>query len=202
MRTKPGLDTLSFDDLYNNLRVFEHDVKGTTASSINIQNVAFVSSKNSSSTNDVNTAYSVSSLSVSKSQKEGSSSYTDEVIHSFFANQSRHFARECRAKGNQDSRRSKARYNGNKTRDNGKRPTYQDDSKAWVTIDGEDIDWSGRIEEDAQNYAITAYSSSNLGFENEVKSCSKACEESYATLKKLYDDQRDKLCDASVEITA
>nr|GEV04510.1 ribosomal protein L2, chloroplastic [Tanacetum cinerariifolium] len=37
MRTKPGLDTISFDDLYNNLRVFEHDVKGTTASSSNTQ---------------------------------------------------------------------------------------------------------------------------------------------------------------------
>ncbi|GKF33271.1 hypothetical protein Tco_0106471 [Tanacetum coccineum] len=30
MRTKPGVDTLSFDDLYNNLRVFEYDVKGST----------------------------------------------------------------------------------------------------------------------------------------------------------------------------
>nr|GFB02304.1 ribonuclease H-like domain-containing protein [Tanacetum cinerariifolium] len=39
-------------------------------------------------TNDVSTAYSVSSPSISKSQKEGSSPYTDEVIHSFFANQS------------------------------------------------------------------------------------------------------------------
>ncbi|GKF08135.1 hypothetical protein Tco_0042359, partial [Tanacetum coccineum] len=28
-----GVDTLSFDDLYNNLRVFESDVKGSTASS-------------------------------------------------------------------------------------------------------------------------------------------------------------------------
>nr|GFA84849.1 xylulose kinase-1 [Tanacetum cinerariifolium] len=44
-RTKPGLDTLSFDDLYNNLRVFECDVKGTTTSSSNTQNVAFVSKK-------------------------------------------------------------------------------------------------------------------------------------------------------------
>nr|GEW77824.1 hypothetical protein [Tanacetum cinerariifolium] len=88
MRTKPGLDTLSFDDLYNNLRVFEHDVKGTTASSSNTHNVAFVSAKNTSSTNDVSTAYSVSSYSISKSQKEGSSSYSDEVIHSFFVNQS------------------------------------------------------------------------------------------------------------------
>ncbi|GJW74180.1 hypothetical protein Tco_0133550 [Tanacetum coccineum] len=33
MRTKPGVDSLSFDDLYNNLRVFESDVKGSTASS-------------------------------------------------------------------------------------------------------------------------------------------------------------------------
>nr|GEU31365.1 ribonuclease H-like domain-containing protein [Tanacetum cinerariifolium] len=33
MRTKPGVDTLSFDDLYNNLRVFKSDVKGSTASS-------------------------------------------------------------------------------------------------------------------------------------------------------------------------
>nr|GEY67766.1 hypothetical protein [Tanacetum cinerariifolium] len=61
MRTKPGLDTLSFDDIYNNLRVFEHDVKGTTASSSNTQNVAFVSTNNTSRTNDVCTAYSVSS---------------------------------------------------------------------------------------------------------------------------------------------
>nr|GEZ13575.1 ribonuclease H-like domain-containing protein [Tanacetum cinerariifolium] len=88
MRTKPRLDTLSFDDLYNNLRVFKHDVKGTTASSSNTQNEAFVSAKNTSSTNDVSIAYSVSSPSVLKSQKEGSSSYIDEVIHSFFANKS------------------------------------------------------------------------------------------------------------------
>nr|GEU40062.1 hypothetical protein [Tanacetum cinerariifolium] len=63
--------------------------------------------------------------------------------------------------GNQDSRRRDASYNGNKTRDNGKIPAYQDDSKALVTINGEDIDWSGHVEEDAQNYAMLAYSSSN-----------------------------------------
>nr|GEX08251.1 xylulose kinase-1 [Tanacetum cinerariifolium] len=63
-------------------------IKGTTSSSSNIQNVAFASAENTSSTNDVSNAYSVSSPSVSKSQKEGSSSYTDEVIHSFFSNQS------------------------------------------------------------------------------------------------------------------
>nr|GEZ21323.1 hypothetical protein [Tanacetum cinerariifolium] len=114
----------------------------------------------------------------------------------------RHFARERRAKRNQDSRRRDAGYNGNKAKDNGRRPAHQDDAKALVTIDGEDIDWSGHVEEDAQNYAVMAYSSSNSGSDNEVKSCSKTCEESYTRLKKLYDEERDKLGDASVEITA
>ncbi|GJW28550.1 putative ribonuclease H-like domain-containing protein [Tanacetum coccineum] len=52
MRNKTGMDNLSFDDLYNNLLVFENDVKGSTTSSSNLQNVAFVSEK-TNSTNDV-----------------------------------------------------------------------------------------------------------------------------------------------------
>ncbi|GJZ53462.1 hypothetical protein Tco_0608347, partial [Tanacetum coccineum] len=48
MRTKPGVDSLSFDDLYNNLRVFENDVKGSITSSSSTQNMAFLS-KNTSS---------------------------------------------------------------------------------------------------------------------------------------------------------
>ncbi|GJT70037.1 ribonuclease H-like domain-containing protein [Tanacetum coccineum] len=81
MRTKPGVDSLSFDDLYNNLRVFESDVKGSTASSSSPQNVAFVS-ENTSSTNDVSTAYSVPIPSGQNSQYEQTSSY------SLLANQS------------------------------------------------------------------------------------------------------------------
>nr|GFC43663.1 hypothetical protein [Tanacetum cinerariifolium] len=68
---------------------------------------------------------------------------------------------------NQDSRRRDVGYNGNKNRDNGKRPAYQDHSKALVTINGEDIDWSGYVEKDAQNYAMMDYSFSNLGSDNE-----------------------------------
>ncbi|GJX04457.1 hypothetical protein Tco_0190373 [Tanacetum coccineum] len=81
MRTKPGVDSLSFDDLYNNLRVFENDVKGSTASSSSTQNVAFVS-ENTSSTNDVSTTYSASNPSGQNSQYEQTSSY------SLLANQS------------------------------------------------------------------------------------------------------------------
>ncbi|GKE20856.1 hypothetical protein Tco_1432368, partial [Tanacetum coccineum] len=46
-----GLDTLSFDDLYNNLRVFESDVKGSGGSSSSAHNVAFVGSECTTSTN-------------------------------------------------------------------------------------------------------------------------------------------------------
>ncbi|GKC34276.1 hypothetical protein Tco_1046660 [Tanacetum coccineum] len=85
MRTKPGVNSLSFDDLYNNLRVFESDVKGSTASSFSTQNVAFISSKSTNNTNNVSTAYGASTSSGHNSNRENSSSYTDEVMYSFFA---------------------------------------------------------------------------------------------------------------------
>ncbi|GKB67408.1 ribonuclease H-like domain-containing protein [Tanacetum coccineum] len=75
MRNKPGMDSLSFDDLYNNLRVFENDVKSPTASSSNLQNVAFVS-ENTSSTNEVSTAHGVSSTSSQSPLHAQTSSYS------------------------------------------------------------------------------------------------------------------------------
>ncbi|GKB95583.1 ribonuclease H-like domain-containing protein, partial [Tanacetum coccineum] len=48
MRTKPDVDTLSIDDLYNNLRVFEQELTSTSKSSASAQNVAFVSHSKSS----------------------------------------------------------------------------------------------------------------------------------------------------------
>ncbi|GKG27733.1 hypothetical protein Tco_0406060, partial [Tanacetum coccineum] len=57
---KPDLDTMSFDDLYNNFKIVEQEVKRTASSrlSSSSQNMAFVSSP--SSTNEVNIAYGVS----------------------------------------------------------------------------------------------------------------------------------------------
>ncbi|GJZ66019.1 hypothetical protein Tco_0622715 [Tanacetum coccineum] len=76
-----GVDSLSIDDLYNNLRVFENDVKGSTASSSSTQNMAFIS-ENTSSTNDVSTAYSVSNNSGQNSQ------YDQTLSYSLLSNQS------------------------------------------------------------------------------------------------------------------
>ncbi|GJY56088.1 ribonuclease H-like domain-containing protein [Tanacetum coccineum] len=89
MRNKAGIDDLDIDDLYNNLKVFEADIKGSSGSSSNSQNVAFLSAEDTSSSNEVNTANGVSTTSGHNSQGQASSSsYTDDLMFSFFANQS------------------------------------------------------------------------------------------------------------------
>ncbi|GKD25058.1 hypothetical protein Tco_1231272 [Tanacetum coccineum] len=65
------------DDLYNNLKVYEPEVKGMSSSSSNTQNMAFVSSSNNntrSSTNEAVNAANIDNLS-------------DVVICAFLASQ-------------------------------------------------------------------------------------------------------------------
>ncbi|GJS10523.1 putative ribonuclease H-like domain-containing protein [Tanacetum coccineum] len=56
MRNKEGIDELDIDDQYNNLKVFEANIKGSSGSSSNSQNVAFLSAEDTNSINEVNTA--------------------------------------------------------------------------------------------------------------------------------------------------
>ncbi|GKB37663.1 hypothetical protein Tco_0882605 [Tanacetum coccineum] len=56
MRNKVVIDDLDIDDLYNNKKVFEADIKGSSVSSSNSQNVAFLSTEDTSSSNEVSTA--------------------------------------------------------------------------------------------------------------------------------------------------
>ncbi|GKA14790.1 hypothetical protein Tco_0694436 [Tanacetum coccineum] len=65
-KNKAELDTISMDDLYNNLKVYEPEVKGMSSSSSSTHNMAFVSSSNnntSSSNEAVNTAHGVTTAS-------------------------------------------------------------------------------------------------------------------------------------------
>ncbi|GJW12695.1 ribonuclease H-like domain-containing protein [Tanacetum coccineum] len=93
MRTKPDVDTLSIDDLYNNLRVFEQELTSTSKSSASAQNVAFVS-HSKSSTNKVKSghtgAYSTYTPTSSNNiqEREVPAGFADEVIYSLFAKQS------------------------------------------------------------------------------------------------------------------
>ncbi|GJY92415.1 putative ribonuclease H-like domain-containing protein [Tanacetum coccineum] len=65
-RNKEEIETISLDDLYNNLKIYEPKLAGSTNTSQNLQNVAFVSSNstncnNNSNTNEAdNTTYGVS----------------------------------------------------------------------------------------------------------------------------------------------
>ncbi|GJR17061.1 hypothetical protein Tco_0965588 [Tanacetum coccineum] len=89
MRNKEGIDELDIDDLYNNLKVFEADIKGSFGSSSNSPNVAFLFAKDTNSINEVNTTNGVSTtVGHSSLGQASSSSYTDDLMFLFFANQS------------------------------------------------------------------------------------------------------------------
>ncbi|GKC46368.1 ribonuclease H-like domain-containing protein [Tanacetum coccineum] len=171
MRNKSDLDTLSMDDLYNNLKVYKSEIKGQTSSSSKSQNVAFVSLENTSSTNEaVNTSLAVSTAS---SQGQASSStYADDVMFSLNLNfngketvsfdktnlecynfhRRGHFARECRAPRNQGNR------NGDAPRRNA--PVDTSTTNALVVQDGiGGYDWSFKAEEGIINFALMAYTS-------------------------------------------
>ncbi|GKD45617.1 hypothetical protein Tco_1270262 [Tanacetum coccineum] len=50
------IDEIDIDDLYNNLKVYEDEMKKSSTFSSNTQNLAFFSSENTNSTNEVSTA--------------------------------------------------------------------------------------------------------------------------------------------------
>ncbi|GJU89419.1 replication protein A 70 kDa DNA-binding subunit C-like protein [Tanacetum coccineum] len=141
MRTMPGVNSLSFDDLYNNLKVFESDVKSSTTSSSSTQNVAFVS-ENTSSTNKVSTAYGASSSSGHIPQREGSSSYTDELINGFEMAGGHDF-HEIEEVLQKDRRSGK-----------------YEEPKALVTPKGDGVDCTSQSKDEQENYALMAYSNS------------------------------------------
>ncbi|GJZ44574.1 ribonuclease H-like domain-containing protein, partial [Tanacetum coccineum] len=94
-RNKHNLDTISFDDLYNNFKIVKQEVKGIASSSSSYQNMAFVSSP--SSINEFNTAYGVitanthvspASTQVSTANTQVSTAnLSDDTVYAFLANQ-------------------------------------------------------------------------------------------------------------------
>nr|GEY18939.1 hypothetical protein [Tanacetum cinerariifolium] len=91
-RKKANLETMSMDYLYNNLKVYDLEVKGMSSSSSNIQNMAFVSSLNNITSNTngtINIAHGVSTAStqVNAAYSTNIDNLSDAVICSFFASQ-------------------------------------------------------------------------------------------------------------------
>ncbi|GJQ91433.1 hypothetical protein Tco_0002572 [Tanacetum coccineum] len=89
-RNKPKIDTLRLYDVYNKLKIYELEVKGTSSSSTNTQNVAFVFSNSTRSTNGVvNTAHGATTASTQATAVNSTTidNLSDVVICAFFASQ-------------------------------------------------------------------------------------------------------------------
>ncbi|GJW92633.1 ribonuclease H-like domain-containing protein, partial [Tanacetum coccineum] len=166
-RNKPDLDTMSFDDLYNNFKIVEQEVKGTasSSSSSSSQNLAFMSS--TSSTNKVNTAYGVSTANTqvsTASTQVSTANLSDDTVYAFFG-QSR----------NQDSSRRTINVE-------------EISSKAMLAINRVGFDWSFVADEEVpRDMALMAFSDSEV---HNNKTCSKTCLKSFKTLKTQLDDLR------------
>ncbi|GJZ77004.1 hypothetical protein Tco_0641676 [Tanacetum coccineum] len=86
MRNKPNIDEIDIDDLYNNLRVYEDEMKRSSSSTSTSQNFAFLSVENTSSTNEVSTASRDFRVSIAGEISQVSSTpCAHDVACSFFA---------------------------------------------------------------------------------------------------------------------
>ncbi|GKC84483.1 ribonuclease H-like domain-containing protein, partial [Tanacetum coccineum] len=123
-RNKPEIETLSLDDLFNNLKAYESEVKGTSTSTTNSHNVAFLSSSSTNSTTRaINTAQeemdlrwniAMLTIRVRKFMKNTGRKlymankerigFDKSKVECFNCHKRGYFARECRAPRNQDSR--------------------------------------------------------------------------------------------------
>ncbi|GJV41393.1 ribonuclease H-like domain-containing protein [Tanacetum coccineum] len=159
-RNKPDLDTMSFDDLYNNFKIVEQEVKGTasSSSSSNDQNMAFVSSP--SSTNEVNTAYEVSTANIDETVYAFLATGYDKLkVECFNCHKMGHFERECKGNRNQD--------NSNRNQDSFRRTVNMEEtsSKAMLAIDGVGFDRSYMADDEVPiNMALMTFQTLRIEF--------------------------------------
>nr|GEY70980.1 ribonuclease H-like domain-containing protein [Tanacetum cinerariifolium] len=90
-RNKVELEDQSLDDLFNNLKIYEAEVKSSSSTSHSIQNISFLSSQNTDITTElvsVVPSVTASSTKVLVIALSNVDNLSDAVIYSFFASQS------------------------------------------------------------------------------------------------------------------
>ncbi|GJU65573.1 putative ribonuclease H-like domain-containing protein [Tanacetum coccineum] len=86
---KADIEIISIDDLYNNFKIVEQDVKKSVGASSGAQNLAFLTTPSTSSTNDVNTAnpaYEVSTVSPNINTacpQVSTANFSDNTVYAF-----------------------------------------------------------------------------------------------------------------------
>ncbi|GKD68160.1 hypothetical protein Tco_1322250, partial [Tanacetum coccineum] len=169
-RNKPDLDTISFDDLYNNFKIVEQEVKGTASSSS--QMMAFMSS--TSSTNEVNTGYGVSTANTqvsTASTQVRTANLSDDTVYAFLAsqpNESQLVHEDLEQIHEIDLEEMDLKWQlallSMRTR-NSKRTLNVEEtsSKAMLAIDGTGFDWSYMADDEVPiNMALMAFSYSKI----------------------------------------
>nr|GEU98289.1 hypothetical protein [Tanacetum cinerariifolium] len=130
-RNKAKLETISLDDLYNNLKIYEPELLGSSHTNQNPQNMAFISSNSPRSTNEADTTASGVSTAYTQGTTVNSTSvdnfsdaartwdmngqrigFDKSKVECFNYHKNGHFVRECRALKNHDN---KGREYGRKT---------------------------------------------------------------------------------------
>ncbi|GJY83366.1 ribonuclease H-like domain-containing protein [Tanacetum coccineum] len=210
MRNKSDLDTMSMDELYNNL-------KGQASSSSYVDDVMFsffVSQSNSQQLDnsdleqidtddleemDLKWKVAILTMRVKRFLKKTGRNlnfngketvgFDKTKVESYNCHGRGHFARECRAPGNQRNR------NGDIPR---RIVPVETPANTLVVQDGiGGYDWSFQAEEGPINFALMAHlssgSSSSSSSDYEVSTCSKSCVKSYESLKEHFDKQKEQL---------
>ncbi|GKA00376.1 hypothetical protein Tco_0672926 [Tanacetum coccineum] len=170
-RNKPEIETLSLNDLFNNLKAYESEVNGTSSSTTNLHNVAFLSSSSTNSaTRAVNTAQGVNTASTQDLQQI----YPDDLE-----------AMDLRWNIAMLTMRARRllKNTGRKLDMANKERIRFDNFKC----DGFGYDWSDQAEEDPTNFALMAYSStsSSCSTNSEVSNDSNCCSSCLECVKDL-----------------
>nr|GEV88988.1 retrovirus-related Pol polyprotein from transposon TNT 1-94 [Tanacetum cinerariifolium] len=197
-RNKADLKEQNLDDLFNNLKIYETEVKQSPSSGTATQNLAFVSSTSTDSTTDsvsVAASVSVACVKLSASPLLNVDSLSNAIIYSFFSSQSTS-------------------------------PQFDNEDLKQIDVDDlekMDLKWQmamltmrarrkghfskecrspkdqRRPEEEPANFALMAFSSSSSS-DNEVPPCSKACSKAYAQLHSQYDKLTDDFCKSQFDV--
>nr|GEV58162.1 hypothetical protein [Tanacetum cinerariifolium] len=167
MRNKPGIDTLDIDDLYNNLKVYKANIKGSSESSLNSQNVAFVSTESTAAL--MNLMLLIVFLLLHVIVLRHKMAMLSMRVKQFYKKTGRKLEFNGKEPAGFDKKQGNksrdARNAGYRGRDNGKRPVKAKDEQALVVQDGlGTYDWSYQVEEEATDIALMAFTSNPSSF--------------------------------------
>ncbi|GJW11196.1 putative ribonuclease H-like domain-containing protein [Tanacetum coccineum] len=155
-RNKPDLDTLSMDDLYNNLKIYETEVKGPQLNDEDLQQI------DADDLEEMDLKWQKAMLTMRarrflnktgrKINANGSETigFNKSKVECYNCHKKGHFTRECRVlreNRNIEPIRRNVTVETTKT-------------KALVAEDGLGYDWSDQAEEGPTNFALMAYTSS------------------------------------------